>query len=155
MKPLAIIGLDPGLTSAYVALDLNGKIIERFSKREMSSSEVIAKLVEVCYPLFIGTDKAKTPSFVDKCATKLGATVISPEQDLRWYEKRDLLEKVNTKSWCAHQQDALAAALLAYGKVKLKIRKVRRYVKIKEIENEFEFMKKALKGNIAFSNIKK
>ncbi|MBI2665284.1 DUF460 domain-containing protein [Candidatus Woesearchaeota archaeon] len=65
-KPLAIIGLDPGTTSAYAILTLDGKIINCNSGKEMPLSIIIKEIVDLCRPVLVGTDKAKIPSFVEE-----------------------------------------------------------------------------------------
>ena len=50
MKPLAIIGLDPGTTSAYVALGLDGNIIKTNSGKALTLAMMISQMIEVCLP---------------------------------------------------------------------------------------------------------
>ena len=66
MKHLAIIGLDPGTTSAYAILNLKGELIKTNSGKEFSLSEMIKEIMDECTPLIVSTDKAKIPGFVEE-----------------------------------------------------------------------------------------
>ena len=65
MKPLAIIGLDPGTSSAYTVLDLDGNVLHSHAAKELSLSQMITEIIQICQPIIVSTDKAKVPSFVD------------------------------------------------------------------------------------------
>ncbi|MBI2112772.1 DUF460 domain-containing protein [Candidatus Woesearchaeota archaeon] len=93
MKPLGIIGVDPGTTAAYAILDLNGNLIKINSNKEFSLSSVISEVISVCQPIIVSTDKAKTPSFVSDFATKLGCSLVHPPEDLKREEKRILIKE--------------------------------------------------------------
>jgi uncharacterized protein len=112
MSRKLIVGLDPGTTLAYAALDLHGHVVQVSSKKEFSSSEVIRLLHQLGKVIAIGTDKAKTPGTVDLIARKLGAKVIHPSEDLKVEEKRIFTRTYQTRN--THEGDALASALFAY-----------------------------------------
>ena len=68
-----ILGLDPGTTTAFAALDLNGRIIRIFSKKDLGQQDLVSAVSTVGKPLLIGVDKSKEP----RAAEKLAATFSS------------------------------------------------------------------------------
>jgi predicted RNase H-like nuclease (RuvC/YqgF family) len=124
MKPL-IVGIDPGTTSAAAGVDFEGELEFLFSERHISTSELIEKIIENGRPVIITSDKAKTPSKVNKIASSFGAELYEPESDLRQKEKAELGDGDNY-----HEIDASAAAFNAYNNSRKQIRK------IKEIASE-------------------
>ena len=154
MKPLAIIGLDPGTTSAYIILDLEGKIISANSGKELTLAKMLAEITQLCQPIFVSTDKAKIPSFVEQFARKVGAEIIFPKSDLKKEDKRNSCEPFNEKL-DAHQQDCLAAAVFAYRRNFPRFMKIIRYIdQHKLYHKKEEFMKLALTKDVNFTIIK-
>lgn len=142
MKPLAIIGLDPGITTAYVVLGLDGKAIKLFSAKELSLSEVITQIIEIAQPVITSTDKAKVPAFVEEFSRKMGTQLITPPEDLGKEEKRLIVkEHFSEKPFQNdHESDCLAAALFAYKKYLPKFNKINKFISEHNMEakrNEF------------------
>ncbi len=111
MKQLLIVGIDPGTTVGYAVIDTNGKLIAAKQAKELDLDKVVAELSALGTILVIGTDKAKTPSFVSSAATKLGSKVFAPNKDMLVSEKRELTRSGNYNG--NHEMDALAAAISA------------------------------------------
>ena len=78
-----IAGIDPGTTVGWAVLDFSGKLVAIGSQKELNRDNLIAKLVNSCKILAVGSDKAKIHSFVHEVASKIGARVFFPNQDLR------------------------------------------------------------------------
>src|SRR3989338_717827 len=157
MKPLAIIGLDPGTTSAYVILDLQEKVLRTFSAKELTLAAIITQVMEVCTPLYVSTDKAKVPSFVEEFARKVGAEVIAPEEDLQKEQKRNLLREYPPEipSWNDHKKDCLAAALFSSQKLSNRLGKINHYIVLHGLQDkQEEFIKIALQKDYHFALIK-
>lgn len=163
MKPFAIIGIDPGTTAAYAAIGLDGRVIKIDSAKELSLATIISEVMQFSSPLIVSTDKARTPSFVEEFARKVGAELAHPQDDMKKSEKKELLKQLvksnegkelaKTKL-NAHEEDSLAAALFAYKKFFLRLQKIDRFVKYHNLENKREeFTKIALKEEINFSLI--
>lgn len=137
-KPLSIIGLDPGTTTAAVILGLDGKMLLAFSGKELSLSEVITRAVEVSLPVFAATDKSKVPSFVDEFSRKTGAKLCFPEEDLAKEEKRNLVQEFihedTTRN--THEFDSLAAALYAYKKLLPRLNKIANYLSLTQLHDK-------------------
>jgi predicted RNase H-like nuclease (RuvC/YqgF family) len=120
MKPV-IIGVDPGSTSAVAALDLEGNIVEKESGKNFPPREIISKVIDIGKPVLVTSDKAKTPSKVEKIANSLGAEIFEPEKDLDTGRKRKLGEGENS-----HEKDAVAAARHAYRNMNNELKKIKR-----------------------------
>ena len=157
MKPLAIIGLDPGTTTGYAVLDLQGGVMKTYSAKELPLSRVIADIMERCHPVIVSTDKAKVPSFVEEFARKTGTEVVSPELDLQREEKRDLLKECRApEKLDSHEQDGVAAAYFAYKKYLPRLDKIDTYIQEHQLEEHtLEFTQLALKGELHFSLLQK
>ncbi len=131
-KTPLIIGIDPGTTVAFAAIDTKGNISKISSQKQLSYSNLITKLIELGKPLIIATDKKRIPDFIEKIAVKLGCRIIAPDQDLLVKEKKAL---VKTKSKNTHEFDAYSTALFALSKLKPIIKKVDVFVEQHQKEN--------------------
>jgi len=143
-KKVLIIGIDPGTTAAYAALDTNENIIQIYSSKEFDLSSMITAITVLGYPLLIGTDKKNIPSFVKQFATKCGAKVIAPEEDLLGDEKREIIRERAAENTAAndHERDALACALFAYRRTRAVIEKIKFHLaEIKQEELTDEVIK--------------
>lgn len=107
-----IIGLDPGTTTAYAILDMQGKVISLKSSKQLKLDRVIRETAEKGMPLIVGTDRSKCPGMVSRFAAKTGATKAVPEHDISGTEKKALTKGREAQN--SHQKDALAAAIVAY-----------------------------------------
>lgn len=126
MKPV-LVGIDPGSTSSVAILDFEGELVHVRSGKNFPPREIISEIIENGKPVIITSDKAKTPSKVDKIAKSVGAEKFEPEEDLSQERKRELGTGENS-----HEKDASAAVKHAYKQLKSKIRKV------EELEEERE-----------------
>lgn len=151
MKPLAIIALDPGATTAFCALDLKGQVLRIFSAKELPLSAVISKVIEVCQPVIAVTDKGKVPSFVAEFSRKMGTKLIVPEEDLIREEKRELVKRYFSEEESklfqnTHEFDCLSSALYAFRKYSPRIKKINDFILENKLEEKSsEFMVLALK----------
>lgn len=117
---------------------------------------MIEQIMEVSQPLIISTDKARVPSFVDELSRKLGTIIISPTEDLKREEKRELILKFGYRehSENSHQADSLAAALYAYRKYFPRLEKIEAFIHKKKLDlKKDEFTKMALTTDLHFSQI--
>lgn len=121
-----IAGIDPGTTVGWAVINFSGELIAIGSQKEFNKDALVAELVKTGRVLVIGSDKAKIPSFVQETASKLGARVFFPNQDLRVEEKREMTREYSFGS--AHQMDALAGALVAYRKLLPLLTKMRSFL---------------------------
>jgi len=117
-----IVGIDPGTTVGYAVLDIQGNIIESGSAKEFALDQLISKIIEIGTALIVGCDKAKVPDFAASFATKLGARIVCPDEDLLVEEKRKLTEKIKCNN--THEMDATASALFAWKNVEQLFKKI-------------------------------
>jgi len=59
-RPLLILGIDPGTTLGYAALDINGNIIEISSSKLLNLNSLISKINNLGTSIIVGCDKKKT-----------------------------------------------------------------------------------------------
>ena len=141
-RGLIVVGLDPGTTVGYAFLDIRGKLLRVGSAKGLNLDMVVEKATSYGRVVVVGTDKAKCPRFVERFATKVGARLIAPKEDILVKEKRVMVKGYKTKN--DHEGDALACALFAYKKIKSLLRKIDRYLKNNGKENFGEEAKEIL-----------
>jgi len=137
---LLIIGVDPGTTLGYAILNDKGEFISSGSGKNVTMSELINNIIYFGKPLIIGCDKNPAPSFNEKLSAKLGAKLFHPKKDLLVKEKKELITKYDAKL-NAHEQDALASAVLAFEKHKVFLEKINRFLKKQRREDLEEDVK--------------
>lgn len=115
---LLILGLDPGSTVGYAALNLNGQLVKIESIRNSDLGKTISRVNKLGKIVAVGTDVHPVPKFVNKLASNLGANIVEPKDDLLLkYKKRltkEFLKDKEIKLKNKHELDALAAALAAF-----------------------------------------
>ncbi|MGB7789489.1 DUF460 domain-containing protein [Methanoregula sp.] len=117
-RPLAgkprylIVGIDPGTTTAFAALDLDGNLLHLQSSRQMTNSDVIEALCKVGKPLIIASDVEEMPYTVEKIRRAFSAIAYTPNQDTSVETKVELTVPFPYAN--DHERDALSAALDAY-----------------------------------------
>jgi uncharacterized protein len=107
-----IVGIDPGTTTAFATLDLDGNLLHLQSSRQMTMSDVIEALYKVGKPLIVASDVQEMPFTVEKIRRSFSAIAYTPKQDVSVETKVELtgpFEYMND-----HERDALSAALDAY-----------------------------------------
>lgn len=107
-----IVGIDPGTTTAFAALDLDGNLLHLQSSRQMTMSDVIEALYKVGKPLIIASDVQEMPFTVEKIRRSFSAIAYSPRQDTSVETKVELTGPFEYQN--DHERDALSAALDAY-----------------------------------------
>ena len=107
-----IVGIDPGTTTAVAILDLRGKLVNLFSSRVVSISDVIERIAEHGRPLIIASDVTPAPNTVEKVKRAFHAVLFSPGESLPTDEKVTLAKPFGYDN--EHERDALAAALWAF-----------------------------------------
>lgn len=115
-RKLLIVGIDPGTTTGYAVLDIDGNFISANSSKLLDLNRIISEIVNLGKVVIVGTDKFKVPGLVDAFAAKFGAKIASPKYDLTVNEKRMMTNNFSFKD--DHQSDALASALFAYKETK-------------------------------------
>ena len=107
-----IVGIDPGTTTAFAALDLDGNLLHLVSSRQMTMSDVIESLYKVGKPLVIASDVQEMPFTVEKIRRSFSAVAYTPKQDVSVETKVELTVPFQYAN--DHERDALSAALDAF-----------------------------------------
>lgn len=105
-----IIGVDPGVYTAYAALDLNGNLISSGCEKEASHERIVEIISKLGKPSLIATDVCPAPDFVQKVAARFHARLHVPERSMLVEEKKEIGKEIQNP----HVRDALAAATKAY-----------------------------------------
>ncbi len=136
MKPL-IIGVDPGTTSAYAVLDSKGSVLEVYSSRTLDFNSLLERVTRLGTPIIVGCDKSNPPSVAERLASKTGAKLFTPKQDLTVGEKKSL---VSVSVGNDHELDALASAVNAYNHYKDLLVRVEKAARdaLPELEDELK-----------------
>lgn len=132
-KKLLIVGIDPGITTAYAVLDIEGNLIHLKSSKQLDLNHLISEIIKFGRVVIVGTDKFKVPHLVGAFATKLGAKIASPEEDIKVDEKRKMIDNFSIED--NHQGDALASGLFAYQTLKPLLNKIDFFVKENKKQN--------------------
>jgi len=122
MNNYIIAGIDPGTTTGIAILNLNGKLVDLFSSKDIGIDGIIKRLISFGKISLIATDVNPMPGVISKLSAIIGAPVYVPEESLQVNEKLRLTGDYNIDD--SHQRDALAAALNAHNKYKNKFQKI-------------------------------
>ncbi len=107
-----IVGVDPGLTTAFAVLDLEGNILAVESAKTVGINWAIERVAEFGKPFVIAGDKERAGEALRKIAASFDCELFLPERDIEVEKKIELAKGEELKN--QHERDALAAALLAY-----------------------------------------
>ncbi len=107
-----IVGVDPGLTTAFAVLDLEGNILAVESAKTVGINWAIERVAEFGKPFIVAGDRARGGEALRKIAASFGAELFLPERDVEVEKKIELAKGEELRN--QHERDALAAALLAY-----------------------------------------
>jgi len=106
--------VDPGITTGIAIIDAYGNVLNVYSKRDMTRSDIINHILRFGRPIVISSDVEIAPTSVEKIATKLGCVVYSPITSLSIKEKRELTKDYYPSLKNDHEVDALSAAIKAW-----------------------------------------
>ncbi len=126
-KRLIIAGIDPGTTTGYAILDLQGNIVSLKSSKNLGLNSLLEEVFKEGKVICVGTDRAKVPNLIELFSAKTGAKILFPKEDLRVEEKREIVRKFSAKN--GHESDALAAALFAFGRIRSILDRIENYAR--------------------------
>lgn len=107
-----IVGIDPGTTTAYAALDLDGNLLALRSSRQLTMADLVEELTRVGRPLVIASDVREMPFSVEKVRRSFSAIPFTPKSEISVDEKLEAARPYACKN--DHERDALTAALEAH-----------------------------------------
>lgn len=123
MRQRLIIGIDPGVTTAVVMLDLDGKIIDAKSQKFFSFNEIVSCISAIGEPIIVSSDVSPPPRLVQRVASAFGARLHYPPEIMTAAKKasmsKHLLYKLND-----HERDAYVAATIAFEKFRKDFEKI-------------------------------
>ena len=123
---MLIVGIDPGVTLGYAVIDIEGNLMRLRSSKQLDLNSVISETTALGRVVLVGTDKAKIPSLIEAFAAKVGARIVSPQEDIKVEEKKSMTRDFDLSD--EHQRDALASALFAYKSTKSLLDKINRFI---------------------------
>jgi len=144
MSKYFICGVDPGITTAFAALDLNGNVIKIKSSKKFGLESLIKELVKIGRPIVIACDVENPPILIKKLAARFKAKVIAPRHDLKTGEKQRLVSESKIKTENIHQKDALSAALYALKVLRTLFKKIERVLEDKGLKEKIDEVKKKI-----------
>ncbi|KHO54520.1 MAG: hypothetical protein QT09_C0003G0049 [archaeon GW2011_AR18] len=92
MEKILIAGIDPGTVSGYAIIDIDGNLVSLGSERELTTGDLILKIIKHGKIYAIGSDVYPCPNLTNKIATRIGVRVISPDHDLKYLEKIKIVD---------------------------------------------------------------
>ena len=132
-KKLLAVGIDPGTTTAIAFLDLDGKLVHAESSKNLDLNKLISMSLDFGKVILVGTDKAKVPGLVEMFATKFGARIIKPNEDLKVEEKRRMVSDYGIVE--DHKRDAVASGLVALQCARQIVEKIDYYAEQNQKQN--------------------
>jgi len=114
------VGIDPGLYTALVALDLRGNVVLRFVDRDVGEEKIVQVIRERGIPSIIATDVFPPPHLVEKIAARFNAKLFFPPRSLTQEEKDKIAKDVQDP----HLRDAYAASVKAYREYANRLRQI-------------------------------
>lgn len=105
-----IVGLDAGIKTGYVILNLDGEIITSGVEKEASHERIVKIISDIGTPSLVATDVSKPPSFILKVAARFNAKVFSPQKSISVEEKKIMGKGIVDP----HIRDSYSAAVKAY-----------------------------------------
>ncbi len=110
-----IVGVDPGITTGLAILNLDGELLEIASFRCKDEKDLRNRILKHGKPVVLACDVSNIPKKVKKLASEFKALLFSPEVEIPSFKKRRIVSEfagITMKN--QHENDALAAAILAY-----------------------------------------
>jgi len=112
--------VDPGVYTAYAALDLNGELVEAGCEKELSHEDLVRIISSLGKPSVIATDVSPAPDFVSRIASRFHVKLFVPSRSILVEEKKKLGKDIQNP----HIRDAYAAAVKAYNNYDNTLRKI-------------------------------
>ena len=124
LKTSAIVGIDPGVTTAIAILNLDREILHLKSSKSFSLENALSFISSGCRPLIISCDVARAPKVAEKVAAAFSVKLFMPEEDISRLGKSRLVKEFDFQFRNTHERDALAAALIAHDSLRPFLRRI-------------------------------
>jgi hypothetical protein len=142
-----IYGIDPGITSAICALDLNGKLVAVHSAKKFGLDSITSFITRTGQPVAFACDVANPPLLLKKLSAVFNVRLVSPKEDMRVGEKQLIISETFPEEKRIdddHKRDATAAAVSAYRKFYPLFDKIDFILKREGLQEKSEEVKKKL-----------
>ncbi|MBI3413190.1 MAG: DUF460 domain-containing protein [Candidatus Aenigmarchaeota archaeon] len=123
MRQGLIVGIDPGVTTAVVMLDLNGNIMDAKSRKFFSFNDIISCVSAQGDPVIVSSDVNPPPRLVQRVASAFGARLHYPSELITAVKKAGI-SKCLTHKFNDHEKDAYVAATIAFEKFRKDFEKI-------------------------------
>ena len=128
-----MVGVDPGVYTALVILDLEGNVVAELVERDLGEKRAVEIILEHGKPVIIATDVCPPPFFVKKLASRFNAVLFYPKQSYSTQLKVKIGKHANP-----HLRDAFAAALKSLRKYENRFRSIDAHVKDRELRDRMK-----------------
>ena len=112
--------MDPGVYTAFAALNLKGELVASGCEKEASDERVVEIIRKVGVPSLIASDVNPPPSFVQKVAARFNVRLSYPVRSLTQEEKKTMGGFIDD----VHTRDAYGAAMKAYHAYENRLRQI-------------------------------
>lgn len=149
-EPL-IVGIDPGITTAYAVLDTKGNLIRLKSSKKLNLSAVINEILQIDGKILaVGSDVKYPPHYITKFCSAFNTKLILPKEDMKVGFKERITSDFKTND--DHQRDALAAAVFAFNELRPLMRKVELNLKEKGKEHLVNEVKELVVSGLSITD---
>ena len=113
-----LVGIDPGTTVGLAIMDIDGKMLDVFSYRQVSKGEIVRKISDYGSPVLFCADVNPIPNLITRLAARFDVEIISPKVQLSKLDKRELAKQAGFTHKNNHEIDALAAVSNGFNLIK-------------------------------------
>jgi len=115
-----IVGIDAGIKTGYVILNLEGELIAAGVEKEASHERIVKIISDFGTPSLVATDVRPPPKFVQKIAARFSSPLFVPQKSILVEEKK----KIGKGIVDPHIRDAYSAAVKAFRHYANRLRQV-------------------------------
>jgi len=142
-----IVGIDAGIKTGYVILNLDGELIAAGVEKEASHERIVKVISGFGTPSVIATDVKPAPKFIEKIAARFSTPLFVPQKSILVEEKK----KIGKGIVDPHIRDAYSAAVKAYRHYANRLRQID---KMDEVKAKKEKLKHLLIRGHALGKLK-
>jgi len=115
-----IVGIDAGIKTGYVILNLDGELVAAGVEKEASHERIVRIISGFGTPSVIATDVKPPPKFIEKIAARFSAPLFVPQKSIAVEVKKQIGKGMVDP----HIRDSYAAAVKAYRHYANRLRQV-------------------------------
>jgi uncharacterized protein len=119
-KKHLIVGIDPGISTAYAALDLEGRRVKSEVLKEADADRIVREIAKIGIPSMIATDVSPAPFLASKISARFNVKLFVPKKSMREKAKKNMAGDMPS----AHERDAYAAAIRCWREYANRMRQI-------------------------------